>query len=97
MGAAFPHGIGAHFHGGDGHEHHHHYWRNTLGGGIDLGTDDSDAPPPAQIYVAPAQIVQNTTAPTPVSDGPRIIVLDHHKSHKPRGPLPVIIYGDTAS
>jgi hypothetical protein len=94
------HGVGAHFHGGRDLGHRNPYSGDTLGGGVDVGPDygNDESPPAAPIYVAPPQIVQYIPiAPPQLSDGPRIIVLDHRMSRKSRGRLPLVIYGDPAS
>jgi hypothetical protein len=103
MGFAFHHGAGAHFHGGrdGGHDfgHHDHHEHLTIGGGIDVPYAGVDSPSAsAEPFPAPIEQVEYTPAPRPwVSEGPRIIVIDHRKARRPRGPLPIIVYGDPAS
>jgi hypothetical protein len=104
MGGGMRMGGGYHFASGVplglGHDggHGHHRGRAELGIGVDNGPDYGGEQGPPPVFVAPVQVVDNTPpAPAYVSTGPRIIIVDHHKFAKPRGALPLVIYGSPTS
>jgi hypothetical protein len=102
MGASF-HPIGVHFHGGHfrGHGargHRNHDFRDGVGDvgadTIDYSSDSAQGEP--VVLPAPEVVTYVPAAPAYVSEGPRIIILDHRRVAQSRRKMPIVIYGSPA-